>query len=157
MYIFAVALEDGRWHHVESYLPARAARASTVTLWKRIRTLDDPEWTRRYHAANARDKAFGGRVIIKMNDGTVIEDEIAVADAHPMGARPFGRDDYIAKFHALSGDYAASAEREGFLEAALALPMLGAGTLDGLNIEVPPEARHCEGLRPGIFEQSSKL
>ena len=28
----------------------------------------------------------------------VIEDEIAVADAHPLGARPFGRAEYIAKF-----------------------------------------------------------
>ena len=27
MYIFAVALEDGRWHHVESYTPERAGRA----------------------------------------------------------------------------------------------------------------------------------
>ena len=26
MYIFAVALQDGAWHHVKSYLPARAAR-----------------------------------------------------------------------------------------------------------------------------------
>ncbi len=157
MYIFAVALEDGTWHHVDSYLPSRAARESTVALWKRIRTVDDPEWTRRYHAANTRDKAFGGRVIVKMNDGTLIEDEIAVADAHPMGARPFGRDDYIAKFQALSGGYASGAERERFLEAALALPTLAKGTLDALTVEVPPEARHCEGLRHGIFEQSQKL
>ena len=27
MYIFAVALQDGRWHHVDSYKPRRAARA----------------------------------------------------------------------------------------------------------------------------------
>ena len=24
MYIFAVALEDGKWHHVNSYTPSRA-------------------------------------------------------------------------------------------------------------------------------------
>lgn len=155
MYIFAVALEDGKWHHVHSYLPARAARESTVALWKRIRTVDDPEWTRRYHAVNPREKAFGGRVVVKMDNGTTIEDEIAVADAHPMGARPFGRDDYIAKFEALSADYALSAERRRFLEAALALPTLPKGALQALTVEVPPEARHCEGLNAGIFEQSS--
>ena len=27
MYIFAVALQDGRWHHVDSYAPKRASRA----------------------------------------------------------------------------------------------------------------------------------
>ena len=30
MYIFAVALQDGRWHHVHSYAPERAQRADTV-------------------------------------------------------------------------------------------------------------------------------
>ena len=32
MYIFAVALEDGRWHHIDSYPPARALRPSTTAL-----------------------------------------------------------------------------------------------------------------------------
>ena len=30
MYIFAVALEDGEWHHIRSYLPERAKRPETV-------------------------------------------------------------------------------------------------------------------------------
>ncbi|MBN8927808.1 MAG: MmgE/PrpD family protein, partial [Rhodospirillales bacterium] len=30
MYIFAVALQDGTWHHVDSYAPKRAGRADTV-------------------------------------------------------------------------------------------------------------------------------
>ena len=41
MYIFAVALEDGAWHHVKSYTPERAKRKSTVELWKKIKTLED--------------------------------------------------------------------------------------------------------------------
>src|SRR5690554_4085640 len=49
MYILAVALQDGEWHHVRSYLPERARRPDTVRLWHRIRTVEDPEWTRRYH------------------------------------------------------------------------------------------------------------
>ena len=32
-----------------------------------------------------------------------IVDEIAVADAHPLGARPFTRPDYVAKFRRLAG------------------------------------------------------
>jgi len=33
MYIFAVALEDGGWHHEKSYAPDRAARPETIELW----------------------------------------------------------------------------------------------------------------------------
>ncbi len=155
MYIFAVALEDGTWHHVDSYQPERAARPSTVALWRRIRTVDDAEWTRRYHAPDPRQKAFGGRVVVTLDDGTTIEDEIAVADAHPMGAKPFGRDDYIGKFNALAAEFADSKERNRFLAAALALPALPAGALKELTVEAPPEARDCKGLRPGLFEQSA--
>ena len=35
-YIFAVALQDGGWHHVDSYAPERAGRADTVELWNKI-------------------------------------------------------------------------------------------------------------------------
>src|SRR5271168_2596839 len=45
MYIFAVALQDGSWHHVDSYAPKRAQRPDTVTLWHKIETREDPEWT----------------------------------------------------------------------------------------------------------------
>ena len=41
MYIFAVALQDGRWHHVDSYTPKRAGRADTVRLWHKIETRED--------------------------------------------------------------------------------------------------------------------
>ena len=36
MYIFAVALEDGDWHHVKSYTKSRANRKSTIKIWKSI-------------------------------------------------------------------------------------------------------------------------
>ena len=32
----------------------------------------------------------------------IIGDEMAVADAHPLGARPFARPQYIAKFRTLT-------------------------------------------------------
>ena len=83
-YIFAVALQDGGWHHVRSYEPARAARPDTVELWRKISTAEDPEWTRRYHDPDPAKRSFGGRVEITLADGTVISEEIAVADAHPM-------------------------------------------------------------------------
>lgn len=102
MYIFAVALEDGGWHHEASYAPYRAARPETVALWHKISTVEDPEWTRRYHARDPREKAFGGRVVITLTGGRVIEDSLALADAHPDGARPFVRGNYVEKFLTLS-------------------------------------------------------
>src|ERR1700686_4019087 len=102
MYIFAVALEDGRWHHVESYTPERARRPETIRLWRSIETREDEEWTRRYHAIDPAQKAFGGRVEILFKDGSRIEDQLAVANAHPLGAKPFGRADYVRKFQILT-------------------------------------------------------
>ena len=116
-YIFAVALQDGGWHHVDSYLPARAARPDTVELWHKITTAEDAEWTRRYHSEDPDEKAFGGRVEIQLTNGETLVDEIAVADAHPLGARPFARDDYIRKFRTLAEPVLEAAEIERFLDA----------------------------------------
>ena len=102
MYIFAVALEDGAWHHVKSYTPQRARRKSTVNLWRKIITREDKKWTKKYHDKDPQKKCFGGKVIIKMKDGSSISEEIKVADAHPAGKRPFERLQYIEKFRTLT-------------------------------------------------------
>lgn len=117
-YIFTVALQDGEWDHERSYAPERAARPDTVALWQRVSTVEDPEWTRRYHSADISEKAFGGRIELELTDGSRIVDEIAVADAHPLGARPFGRQQYIGKFRSLAEGVLAQGEIERFLDAA---------------------------------------
>ena len=133
-YIFAVALQDGAWHHVDSYLPERAARPDTVELWRKITTAEDAEWTRRYHSEDPDEKAFGGRVEIVLTDGSTVVDEIAVADAHPLGARPFAREDYVRKFRLLAEPVLAPEEIERFLELAQRLPELSADEVGQLNI-----------------------
>jgi 2-methylcitrate dehydratase len=149
MYIFAVALQDGRWHHVASYAPERAARPDTLALWHKIQTREDAEWTQRYHASDPDELAFGGRVEIVMRDGTRIEDELALANAHPRGAKPFGRDDYVRKFKLLTDGIVAPAEAERFLEAAQDMARLAPGALDRLNVALAPDSLHVG--RPGIF------
>ena len=149
MYIFAVALEDGRWHHVDSYAPKRAQRPSTVALWHKIETREDPEWTRRYHATDPKQMAFGARVEVVMRNGDRIEDELAIANAHPHGARPFGRADYIRKFTTLTDGLIAPRESARFLEAVQNLPRLAAGELPSLNVSMP--AGHLQVGKPGIF------
>ncbi|WP_125611455.1 MmgE/PrpD family protein [Specibacter cremeus] len=150
-YIFTVALQDGRWHHVDSYAPERAARPDTVALWHKVTTEEDPEWTRRYHTNDIAEKAFGGTVEITLNDGTVITDSIAVADAHPLGARPFAREQYVNKFRTLAEGLVEPAEIERFLAAAANLPNLAAGELDQLNIVAAPGVIDLAAAPKGLF------
>jgi len=149
MYIFAVALQDGRWHHVDSYAPKRAARADTVQLWHKIETREDPEWERRYLSTDPDELAFGGRVEITLTDGTTLVDEMAMANAHPLGAKPFKRPDYINKFRTLSDGIIAAREADRFLEVAQNLPRLKPEELPLLNIALPAGAL-AVGKR-GIF------
>ena len=136
MYIFAVALQDGDWDHERSYAPERAARPDTVELWHKISTVEDPEWTRRYHSADPNEKAFGARAVITLKSGEVVEDELAVADAHPLGARPFARDQYLAKFARMADGVVDPAEQVRFTAATTGLADLAAGDLGGLNVRV---------------------
>ena len=136
MYIFAVALEDGEWHHINSYTPKRASRKSTIELWQKIKTFEDKEWTKKYHDPDPNKKCFGGRVVIKMNDGKQIEDEISVADAHPSGKRPFTRSNYIEKFNSLTDGTVDTKEAKRFIKEVENLRKLKSNELFKLNIEV---------------------
>ena len=152
MYIFAVALQDGRWHHVDSYSRERAARPDTVRLWRKVRTVEDPAWTARYHHPEPSRKAFGGRVEITFQDGTTLSDELTVANAHPLGARPFVRADYIRKFDVLTEGVVSAEERDRFLELVQRLPELTPKEVLGLNVSVPLEKlTHHERDERGIF------
>ena len=136
MYIFAVALEDGKWHHVNSYTSRRANKKSTVQLWRKIKTFENKKWTKRYHDSDPSKKCFGGRVIIKMKDGSKIEDKIFVADAHPSGDRPFERSNYIEKFQTLTEGIITPKESERFLKIVQNLRKLKSNELFKLNVEV---------------------
>lgn len=149
MYIFAVALQDGGWHHARSYAPERAQRPDTVELWHKISTEEDPAWTARYHARGS-DKAFGGKVVIKMKDGRSIVDELGVADAHPAGARPFARPQYVEKFRTLADGIVARGEQDRFIGLVERLPLLSADEVTQLNFIVPAE-RLGPAAPGGIF------
>ena len=136
MYIFAVALEDGEWHHINSYTPKRASRKSTIELWKKVKTFEDKEWTKKYHDPDPNKKCFGGRVVIKMNDGKQIEDEISVADAHPSGKRPFTRSNYIEKFNSLTNGIVDTKEVKRFIKDVENIRKLKSNELFKLNVEV---------------------
>jgi 2-methylcitrate dehydratase len=149
MYIFAVALQDGFWDHEKSYAPKRAGRADTVRLWHKIETKEDPEWTRRYHTLDTNEKAFGARIEILFKDGSKLTDEMAVANAHPLGAKPFERADYIHKFQTITDGIISARESSRFLAAVQGLKDLGRGELGELNVALPAGA--LLDAKPGIF------
>ena len=151
MYIFAVALEDGRWHHIDSYTHERANKKSTIDLWKKIVTYEDKKWTKKYHDPNPKKKCFGGEVIIKMKDGLIITSKLGVADAHPNGTRPFKREDYIRKFKTLTHNIIDEKESERFLNNVQSLRELGKSDLNKLNIEVKSDLKKISSFKKTIF------
>ena len=151
MYIFAVALEDGNWHHIDSYTPKRANKKSTVDLWKKIVTYEDKKWTKKYHDSNPAKKCFGGEVIIQMKDGTKIKSKLGVADAHPNGNRPFKREDYIYKFKTLTKNIIDQKESERFLNSVQSLRELSKSDLHKLNIEVKSDLKKYSTYKKTIF------
>ena len=151
MYIFAVALEDGKWHHIDSYTSKRANTKSTVELWKKIKTFEDKKWTKKYHDPNPNKKCFGGKVIIKMKNGSKITEEISVADAHPNGKKPFKRKDYIKKFKTLTNGIIESSESERFLNDVQNLRNLSQSELQKLNIKVKLDLQKNTSSSKGIF------
>ena len=150
MYIFAVALEDGSWHHIRSYTKARAKKKSTLKIWKSIKTHEDKKWTKKYHDPNPKKKAFGARVVITLKNGKKISEQQNIADAHPYGSRPFKRKDYINKFLTLTENILTKEESDRFLRIAQILKKLKSGQLDKLNIEVK-KSKLKRNLKKGIF------
>ena len=135
LYIFAVALEDGRWHHIDSYSRDRVSRPETVKLWRKVKTFEDKKWTDLYKHPNPNQKAFGGRVEIEMQSGEIITGEKKLADAHPFGKKPFERRDYIGKFLSLTEGIISKEESDRFLSLVQNLESLSRSEVQQLNVQ----------------------
>ena len=136
MYIFAVALEDGDWHHEKSYSKSRSNRKSTIKLWRSITTHEDKNWTKKYHDSNPKNKCFGAKVVVRLSNGKKITEKLERADAHPYGTRPFKRENYIKKFKTLTDKILSKKESKRFLKVVQNLKKLKPGHLDKLNIVI---------------------
>lgn len=149
MYIFAVALTEGRWHHVESYRRERVTDLETVRLWQSIRTVEDPTWTAGYHHSDPQQRVYGARAEVILNDGTRIIDHLDRPHAHIAGSRPFDRTQYLEKFYALTQGIVPAAESDRFLNAAQRLEELAPGDLASIHISLD-EGKLLKG-KHGIF------
>ena len=150
MYIFAVALEDADWHHVKSYTKQRANKKSTIKIWKSIITHEDKTWTKKYHDPNPKNKSFGAKVVVTLNNGKKIIEQLDRADAHPYGARPFKRQNYIQKFLTLTDGILDKKESSRFLKTVQSLKNLKPGELNKLNIQVK-RSQIKKNTKKGIF------
>ena len=150
MYIFAVALEDGNWHHVKSYTKTRANKKSTIKIWKSIKTHEDKKWTKKYHDPNPKNKSFGAEVKVTMKNGKVYFEKLERADAHPYGSRPFKRENYIKKFNILTNNVISKEESQRFLKDVQNLEKLKNGQLSKLNISVNKKYLK-RNIKKGIF------
>ena len=86
-----------------------------------------------------------------MADGSKLVDDIAVADAHPLGARPFARADYIRKFRTLAQDVLESKEIERFIRVAENTADLKAKQLSELTIVAKPGLLASASYPKGLF------
>ena len=72
-----------------------------------------------------------------------------MANAHPNGARPFAREQYIGKFRTLTDGILSAREANRFIEVVQDLPRMKAGDLAALNVALP--AGGLLEAKPGIF------
>jgi 2-methylcitrate dehydratase len=154
-YTVAVALEDGWFHHEQSYVYERAHRPSTIALWRKVRSVIDPAWEARYRQALPGRPALGGRLELHLDDGRVVAGEKAVADAHIGGARPMGPAGYVEKFRALAGPMLRPEVLEEFLDVAHQLPRAAPEALSRLNPPLPSgkvQPDRPDGM--GIYDHS---
>ncbi|THD82764.1 MmgE/PrpD family protein [Aliigemmobacter aestuarii] len=151
---FARALVDGAWHHDRSYDPARISAPDFVALWRKVETVEDPDWNRRFDAADPLDKAHGARAVIRFSDGRSVEEELAVANSHPRGAAPWGPADYRGKFLDLTADCLSSAAAAAFLAEAGDLAALDAARLHRFGVAA--DLRPALQGPPGLFERGAE-
>jgi len=86
-----------------------------------------------------------------MKDGSKIEDQLGIADAHPNGKRPFERENYINKFKTLTANIIDQKESERFLEDVQNLKQINKAELHKLNIEVTSDFQKHKTSSNSIF------
>ncbi len=120
--------ENGRWE-IEDYDKADDPEVRRV--WENFTTEEDPEWTRRY----LDGYAFGGKFVITLKDGTVIEHTQDVARAHPQHeSGGWGRNEYLAKFERTTAGVVDPDVAKQFVDQVINLASLRTGDIAALSL-----------------------
>jgi 2-methylcitrate dehydratase len=152
---FARALVDGTWHHDHSYDPALISQPAFVALWRKVETVEDADWNRRFDVAEPLDKHHGASAIILHDDGRKDEMELAVADSHPKGAAPWAMADYVAKFDTLTAGIVTMAQGQRFVAAAADLASLSSDAVHSLGLTAD-EAQVLSGPK-GLWDRTGPV
>jgi len=107
-------------------------------------------WTKKYHDPDPKNKSFGAKVVVTLDNGKKIIEQLDRAYAHPYGARPFKRQNYIQKFLTLTDGILDKKESSRFLKTVQNLKNLKAGELNKLNIQVKRN-QIKKNTKKGIF------
>ena len=86
-----------------------------------------------------------------MDDGSIVSEELGIADAHPNGKRPFTRSNYVEKFQLLTESIISLKESKKFLKNVQNLKKLNAKDIQKLNIEVKKGNKFKKLSEKGIF------
>lgn len=152
MFMFAVVLQDGNWHHEESYAHKRRNRSDTIALWQKIKTHEDEAFNNRYYnEPDPLKKYLGARAVIMLKTGELIVDELSHANAHPSGATPFARADYVDKLRTLNEGICSEPEISRFIEMVEKLDTLDATEMTDLTLvadamELKSATRDTQGI-----------
>ncbi|MFW0777916.1 MAG: MmgE/PrpD family protein [Rickettsiales bacterium] len=143
MFAIARSMQLGRWDEDVYNIP-QDEKAELRAIMEKIQTAFDQKWEDRYHSTDPNEQAFGGRIIITLADGEKIEDEKAVANAHPLGSTPWKRPNYIDKLEKLTKAIMSDGAREAFIASVEKLEQLPSARLreltppaDMISLELP--------------------
>lgn len=132
MFAIARSIQLGRWDE-SVYEIKKSEKEELRQAMAKVRTQQDAEWERRYHSTDPKEQSFGGTLVVTLTDGKEIKDSKACANAHPFGATPWKRLNYIKKLETLTGHLISDVERKRFLKAVVALEKATAGQLAALT------------------------
>ncbi len=117
MFAIARTLQIGEWHHERTYNIADGQKDELRSLMHKVTTKFDQKWEDAYHSQDPKVQAFGGKLIVELANGKVIEKEKARANAHCYGDTPWGRTQYIGKFERLCDGIISDAQKTKFFES----------------------------------------
>jgi 2-methylcitrate dehydratase len=150
MFAIARAMQLGRWDE-DVYNIKPEEKEELREAMAKIKTTHVEKWEKKYHSTDPKEQAFGGKMIISLTDGTTVEDEKAVANAHPLGSTPWKRPNYVGKLEKLTKGIMSDAERGKFLDSADKLETLSAGRLRELTPKADMIALELPQTR-GIYD-----
>lgn len=132
MFAIARSMQLGRWDE-DVYAIGAGEKEELRSAMLKIKTKQDPEWERRYHSTDPKEQAFGGTLIVTLNDGKVVKDSRACANAHPLGKTPWKRPNYVKKLEQLTKHLVSDGERTKFLALVDGLEKATSAQLAGLT------------------------